>query len=167
MIHFSKSNEGTNSSTSWMAWGWEHFQQIFIFAFNILALLKRFSLNAIHYDYSSLIAYWLLTSPLVNSPVCFLIKLTKTGKHVCQAVYWARFWVQILFRHLRTLILSIQKQTWHAESTVSKLVSPDIGFACIITVGKSIRALHFWNLAFSTLFVGVYFVFVWCVRAAT
>ncbi len=113
--------------------------------------------NAMHYYYySSLIAYWPLTSPLVNSPVCFLIKLTKTGKHVCQAVYWARFWVQILFRHLRTLILSIQKQTWHGESTVSKLVSPGIGLACIITVGKSIRALHFWNLAFSTLFVGVF-----------
>ncbi len=26
MLHFSKSDEETNSSTSWMAWGWVHFQ---------------------------------------------------------------------------------------------------------------------------------------------
>ncbi len=31
MTHFSKSDEETNSSTSWMDWGWAHFQQIFIF----------------------------------------------------------------------------------------------------------------------------------------
>ncbi len=31
MLHFSKSDEDTNSSTSWMAWGWAHFQQVFIF----------------------------------------------------------------------------------------------------------------------------------------
>ncbi len=30
MLHFSKSDEETNSSTSWMAWEWIHFQQIFI-----------------------------------------------------------------------------------------------------------------------------------------
>ncbi len=29
-LHFSKSDEETNSSTSWMAWAWGHFQQIFI-----------------------------------------------------------------------------------------------------------------------------------------
>ncbi len=29
------SNEETKSSTSWMAWGWVHFQQIFIFGWNI------------------------------------------------------------------------------------------------------------------------------------
>ncbi len=29
MLHFSKSDEETNSSTSWMTWGWEHFQQCF------------------------------------------------------------------------------------------------------------------------------------------
>lgn len=120
--------------------------------------------NAMHYYYSSLIAYWPLSSPLVNSPVCFLIKLTKTGKHVCEGFYWARFWVQILFRHLRTLILSIQKQTWLAESTVNKLVSPDIGLACIFTVGKCMRALHFWNLAFSTLFwIVVYILYLYVV----
>ncbi len=28
-LHFSKSDEETNSSTSWMAWGWVHFQQNF------------------------------------------------------------------------------------------------------------------------------------------
>ncbi len=28
MLHFSKSDEETNSSTPWMAWGWVHFQQI-------------------------------------------------------------------------------------------------------------------------------------------
>ncbi len=33
MIHFSKSE--TNSSTSWMAWGWVNFQQNFIFGWTI------------------------------------------------------------------------------------------------------------------------------------
>ncbi len=36
MIHFSKPDEETNSSTSWMAWGWLHFQHIFIFVWNTL-----------------------------------------------------------------------------------------------------------------------------------
>ncbi len=31
MLHFSKSDEETNSSTSWMIWRWSHFQQSFIF----------------------------------------------------------------------------------------------------------------------------------------
>ncbi len=31
MLHFSKSDEETNSSTSWMAGGWGHFQQIFMY----------------------------------------------------------------------------------------------------------------------------------------
>ncbi len=31
MLHFSKSDEETNSSTSWMVWKWAHFQSIFIF----------------------------------------------------------------------------------------------------------------------------------------
>ncbi len=31
MLHFSKSDEETNSSTSWMIWKWAHFQSIFIF----------------------------------------------------------------------------------------------------------------------------------------
>ncbi len=31
MLHFSKSDEETNSSTSWMIWGWAHFQQMFFF----------------------------------------------------------------------------------------------------------------------------------------
>ncbi len=35
MLHFSKSDEETNSSTSWMAWWWVHFQQIFIFGWTI------------------------------------------------------------------------------------------------------------------------------------
>ncbi len=35
MLHFSKSDEETNSSTSWMAWGWVHFQHIFIFSWAI------------------------------------------------------------------------------------------------------------------------------------
>ncbi len=30
MLHFSKSDEETNSSTYWMSWGWAHFQQSFI-----------------------------------------------------------------------------------------------------------------------------------------
>ncbi len=35
MLHFSKSDEETNSSTSWMTWGWAHFQQMFIFGWTI------------------------------------------------------------------------------------------------------------------------------------
>ncbi len=31
MLHFSKSDEETNSSTSWKVWGWVQFQRIFIF----------------------------------------------------------------------------------------------------------------------------------------
>ncbi len=34
MLHFSKSDEETNSSTSWMAWGWGHFLANFHFWFN-------------------------------------------------------------------------------------------------------------------------------------
>ncbi len=34
MLHFSKSDEETNSSTFWMDWGWVHFQQFFIFWVN-------------------------------------------------------------------------------------------------------------------------------------
>ncbi len=36
MLHFSKSDEETNSSTSWMTWGWEKFQQIKIFGWTVL-----------------------------------------------------------------------------------------------------------------------------------
>ncbi len=41
MLHFSKSDEETNSSTSWMTWEWTHLQQIFIFGWTILKMLKR------------------------------------------------------------------------------------------------------------------------------
>ncbi len=33
MLHFSKSDEETNSSTSWMTWGWVNFKQIFYFLY--------------------------------------------------------------------------------------------------------------------------------------
>ncbi len=36
MLHFSKPDEETDSFTSWMAWGWLHFQHIFIFVWNTL-----------------------------------------------------------------------------------------------------------------------------------
>ena len=35
MLHFSKSDEETNSSTSWMTCGWGHYQQIYIFGWTI------------------------------------------------------------------------------------------------------------------------------------
>ncbi len=35
MLHFSKSDEETNSSTSWMAWKRLHFQQIFILGWTV------------------------------------------------------------------------------------------------------------------------------------
>ncbi len=35
MLHFSKSDEETNSSTSWMIWGWVNINQIFIFGWTI------------------------------------------------------------------------------------------------------------------------------------
>ncbi len=34
MLHFSKSDEETNSSTSWMAWGWVHFNFWMKYSFN-------------------------------------------------------------------------------------------------------------------------------------
>ncbi len=34
ILHFSKSDEETNSFTSWLAWGWRHFQQMLIFWVN-------------------------------------------------------------------------------------------------------------------------------------
>ncbi len=40
MLHFSTSDEETYSSTSWMAWGWVHFQLIFIFAWTIPLIMK-------------------------------------------------------------------------------------------------------------------------------
>ncbi len=43
MLHFSKSDEETNSSTFWMAWEWVHFQQILIFGWTIpLTSMKHF-----------------------------------------------------------------------------------------------------------------------------
>ncbi len=39
MLHFSKSDEEKNSFTSWMAWRWVHFQQMFIQGYSISALL--------------------------------------------------------------------------------------------------------------------------------
>ncbi len=42
MLHFSKSDEETNSSTSCMAWLWTHFQDIFMFVwFNPVIILKE------------------------------------------------------------------------------------------------------------------------------
>ncbi len=35
MLHFSKPNEETNSSTSWMAWGWVHFHKFSFFGLTI------------------------------------------------------------------------------------------------------------------------------------
>ncbi len=40
MLHFSKSDEEANSSTSCIAWGWAHFRQILIFGWSI-----HFSIN--------------------------------------------------------------------------------------------------------------------------
>ncbi len=41
MLHFSKSDEETNSSTSRMTRGWAHFQLIFIFGWTILSMRHR------------------------------------------------------------------------------------------------------------------------------
>ncbi len=41
MLHFSKSDEETNSSTSWLAWGWAHFHFL-----NDLTYFFKSSLNA-------------------------------------------------------------------------------------------------------------------------
>ncbi len=46
-LHFSKSAKETNSSTSWMAWGWAHFQLIFIFGWTI-PLMKSVSNSTCH-----------------------------------------------------------------------------------------------------------------------
>ncbi len=44
MLHFSKSDEETNSSTSWMVWGGAHFQQMLIFGTfqQMLTILPHF-----------------------------------------------------------------------------------------------------------------------------
>ncbi len=41
MLHFSKSDEESNSSTSWMAWGWGHFQQIFSFGWTVFLRIRN------------------------------------------------------------------------------------------------------------------------------
>ncbi len=46
MLHFSKSEEETNSSTSWMAWAWVHFQQMYILEWTT-ALKKTKTLSLI------------------------------------------------------------------------------------------------------------------------
>ncbi len=44
MLHFSKSDEETNSSTSWMAWGWVHFQPILVFWVFLYCWVKELKL---------------------------------------------------------------------------------------------------------------------------
>ncbi len=46
MLHFSKSDEETNSSTSLISWGWVYFQQIFIFWWLIPLISKSNSYNS-------------------------------------------------------------------------------------------------------------------------
>lgn len=81
--------------------------------------------NAMHYYYSSLIAYWPEQSSC-NSPICFLIKSIKTGK----GFYWARFWVQMLFSPQSMLIISIQSQTCRINCQQGNLSQclPDLHF---------------------------------------
>ncbi len=55
MLHFSKSDEETNSSTSWLVWGWGHLQQIFIFWMNYsfndgLGVTKDLPKTGLHKD---------------------------------------------------------------------------------------------------------------------
>ncbi len=45
MLHFPKSDEETNSSTSGMTWEWVRFQQMFIFGRTVPLILKSAQLN--------------------------------------------------------------------------------------------------------------------------
>ncbi len=48
VTHFSKSDEETNSSTSWMAWGGGHLYQVFIFVWTIPLITKEIWHVTIH-----------------------------------------------------------------------------------------------------------------------
>ncbi len=41
MLHFSKSDKETSSSTSWMAWEWGHFRPVWIFGWTALILYNQ------------------------------------------------------------------------------------------------------------------------------
>ncbi len=57
-LHFSKSDEETNSSTSCMPWEWAHFQLIFIFGRTFLLIVKQFRCENSK-DYSSIYTFFL------------------------------------------------------------------------------------------------------------
>ncbi len=67
--HFYKSDEETNSSTSWMAWGWVHFQWILIFGWTIPLFLSDYFISStariIPFNRLFLCRYWQLTA-IVN-----------------------------------------------------------------------------------------------------
>ncbi len=58
MLHFSKSDEETNSSTYWMAWGWVYFQLIFIFGWTITLMAQIKSLCDILVCRNSSFVFW-------------------------------------------------------------------------------------------------------------
>ncbi len=70
MLHFSKSDEETNSSTSRVAWGWAHSQQIFIFGWTIPIIVNTQYFRGIGIIYHNLVpAGWIKT--------CASIRLTQ------------------------------------------------------------------------------------------
>ncbi len=68
-LHFSKSDEETNSSPSCMTWGWARFQQSYSFkAHRPSAVLTSFSLS-------------LSTRSTVSTSVCFCIRSCRSSSH--------------------------------------------------------------------------------------
>ncbi len=71
MLHFSKSDEETNSSASWMAWGWVHFQHIFIFGRTTplsvqMILWPLYTITSTH----TLSLQWMTSVPVQRACVC-------------------------------------------------------------------------------------------------
>ncbi len=58
VTHFSKSDEETNSSSSWMDWGWVYFQLIFIFGWTIPLMAQIKSLCDILVCRNGCFVFW-------------------------------------------------------------------------------------------------------------
>ncbi len=65
MLHFSKSNEETNSSTSWMIWGWVNLKEtvstdiyIYIYAFSRRFYPKRLTVHSGYTCFISMCVPW-------------------------------------------------------------------------------------------------------------
>ncbi len=78
MLHFSKSDEETNSSTSWMAWEWAHFQKMFIFGHCFKASVYKHFVNSSNVQHTCLFFRIKQTlSKYMSQMICKLIICSK------------------------------------------------------------------------------------------